>query len=264
MNLMDITTLPFAEKGYMFMYVLADPFTGQIRYVGKATNPRRRFYSHISKSRLKEEKFHKAAWLKSLLKQNSRPIMRVIEKMPDNLLLWEIRENFWIDFFRNRCGFDLTNTIMGGGNAPTYGRLGKTNSEEHKRKCSIARKGRSIQQPPCSETKRQKIKESWAIKRANGYQYSHSEETKIKISKANKGKKRSIEVKEKCQKRLLGKRLYDNRRKIVQKDMEGNFLNEFSSVTGAGLQTKILKTSIQNCLAGRTKTAGKFIWEYKN
>lgn len=149
--------LPEAEEGYMFMYVLLDPISCKIRYVGKCVNPKRRYYSHVSSSKLANQKFHNAVWIKSLLSSNLKPIMRIIEKLPNNLLLWEIRENFWINFYKT-LGFDLTNTRTGGGSATTYGRLGKRNSEEHKKKCSVARKGKYVYHPPRPEETKEKLR----------------------------------------------------------------------------------------------------------
>ena len=48
---------------------------------------------------------------------------------------------------------------------------------------------------------------------------------------------------------------------VIQKDFNNNFINEFKSITDV---KKTLNISIGNCLIGLTKTAGGFIWEYKN
>jgi len=48
---------------------------------------------------------------------------------------------------------------------------------------------------------------------------------------------------------------------VLQKDFNNILINEYKSITEV---KKILHISIGNCLIGLTKTAGGFIWEYKN
>lgn len=50
---------------------------------------------------------------------------------------------------------------------------------------------------------------------------------------------------------------------IIQNDLFGNFISEFKSISNAALETGIKRTSISQMLSGRTKTAGGFIWKYK-
>ena len=66
-----------------------------------------------------------------------------------------------------------------------------------------------------------------------------SEDIKIKISNALKGRKSLL------------------KKKVKQLDLQGNIINIFPSITEAGIATNIGKTSIRNVINGRTKTAGK-------
>lgn len=50
--------------------------------------------------------------------------------------------------------------------------------------------------------------------------------------------------------------------KVIQYDLEGNFIKEFSSIKEAEKETKANNTGIINCCKGRQKTAGGFIWRY--
>lgn len=54
------------------------------------------------------------------------------------------------------------------------------------------------------------------------------------------------------------------RRKIIQYDLNNNIINEFSSITEAANFLNKTRGSIQNCLAGRTKTAFGYNWKYKD
>lgn len=53
-------------------------------------------------------------------------------------------------------------------------------------------------------------------------------------------------------------------KEIVQYDIYGNFIAEYKSVKTAGEENGIDKTSISKALKGHIKTAGGFIWKYKN
>lgn len=115
-----------------------------------------------------------------------------------------------------------------------------------------------------------------------------TEETKKKISKSNTGKKRSNDVKKKLSnirrgrkfssthKANLSKALKGRRctwsdkiitsksiRPIIQYNTDGNYLNEYNSVREASEKTKIKMCTIYKCLSGDNKTAGGFIWKYK-
>jgi hypothetical protein len=50
---------------------------------------------------------------------------------------------------------------------------------------------------------------------------------------------------------------------ILQFTKDGIFVREWSSVKEAGESLKIVRGDISYCLTGRLKTAGKFIWKYK-
>lgn len=52
-----------------------------------------------------------------------------------------------------------------------------------------------------------------------------------------------------------------NTKPIIQKDKNGNIIKRFNSIKEAQNETKI--TSISNCLSGRYKSAGGYIWEYE-
>ena len=49
---------------------------------------------------------------------------------------------------------------------------------------------------------------------------------------------------------------------ILQFDSKGNFIREWSSIMKA--KKTLLIDNIPSCLKGRLKTAGKYVWKYKN
>lgn len=50
---------------------------------------------------------------------------------------------------------------------------------------------------------------------------------------------------------------------ILQFDLQGNFIKDWKSIKDAGNQLNIWASSISNVLKNRIKTAGGFIWKYK-
>ena len=122
----------------IYIYGLADPRNGVIRYVGKTNNLQRRMWKHLSPSG-KSKCRHCAAWLNTLKVDGIAPKVTTLEVLPDEAD-WSATEKKWIKHFRD-AGHDLTNITDGGEGAATYGRLGKKNSPEHIRKCVEARTG---------------------------------------------------------------------------------------------------------------------------
>lgn len=97
------------QKDTFYIYHLSCPITGEIRYVGATVNPTKRNTGHCDDAKRRENSC--AVWVKSLLDQNLRPVMTVIETASaDN---WQAQERFWINHFR-KLGCELTNTAEGG------------------------------------------------------------------------------------------------------------------------------------------------------
>jgi hypothetical protein len=51
---------------------------------------------------------------------------------------------------------------------------------------------------------------------------------------------------------------------VIQYSTDGNKIAEFSSIKKASKQTNIVSNNICNCCRGKLKTAGGYIWRYKN
>lgn len=118
-----------------------------------------------------------------------------------------------------------------------------------------------------------------------------SEETKNKISQANKGRTRSAdaiqkykkaklgtthtqETKDKISEALAGRiftdehirklKLKAHKRKIIQMDLNDMVIMTFDSVKEAALRTGVPRTSITACCRKRLKHAGNFKWVYEH
>ena len=51
---------------------------------------------------------------------------------------------------------------------------------------------------------------------------------------------------------------------VMQFDLSMNFIKEWGSVKSASCNLGVNKTSISLCCLGRQKTAGGFVWKYKD
>jgi hypothetical protein len=107
-----------------FIYTLAHPVTGEIRYIGKTNNLKRRFSQHLSNHGLLE-KSKKNNWIISLLKQKIVPIMEILEETTDDNI--NELEIFYISLFKS-WNFRLLNMTDGGDSG--YMNKGRVNSRE--------------------------------------------------------------------------------------------------------------------------------------
>lgn len=91
------------------IYKLIDPITNEVRYIGKTIqklNERLNLHLHPHNN----DFTHRANWVRSLIKDNSKPIIEIIEECNDEN--WEEREKFWILEYSKTC--NLTNYSIGG------------------------------------------------------------------------------------------------------------------------------------------------------
>lgn len=120
------------------IYILIDPRTNMVRYVGKANNVSQRYKAHLNRAR--KHQIHKANWINQLKLDGLKPILEVIDEVPINN--WQYWETYWISQFRT-WGFDLINYTNGGdgctfANQTSFKKghtswLGKSHSEETKK-----------------------------------------------------------------------------------------------------------------------------------
>lgn len=115
--------------------------------------------------------------------------------------------------------------------------------------------------------------------REAGSRGKHSIETKRKMSiskignKVNVGRILSCETIEKMRKAKIGKshpnmgkykytgKGRGGQRSILQYSLDGNFIRKFASINEASVELNIKRTSISECVNGRNKRAGKYIFK---
>jgi predicted GIY-YIG superfamily endonuclease len=95
----------------IYIYCLKSP-EGEIRYIGKTGNIINRFNNHLSHSKTLNTRIGR--WIKSLLTNNQKPSIHIIEECNENN--WQDKEIYWITYYKSR----LPNLInhQKGGNQP--------------------------------------------------------------------------------------------------------------------------------------------------
>ena len=93
----------------VYIYVLIDPRTDHVRYVGKTNKPNYRYNAHISD--VKRRHTHSSSWINSLLKIGLKPKFEIIDTCSeDDWIFWE---QHYISLYKS-WNFKLTNHTIGG------------------------------------------------------------------------------------------------------------------------------------------------------
>lgn len=222
--------MTISDKNKTYIYCLLH--NNNVKYIGKSDNPIRRLKEHIKKSKYK--KTYKDNWINGLIESSQEPELFILDEVPfDNFGFWE---DFYIDLFKS-FGFKLTNLAPGGGG----GNFGNVINEKISKKL----KGRII-----NDEWRDKIRKG-SIGR------KHSDKTKENFTIDRVGEKNSMFG-------VKRQREWDEikRKKIIQFDLNGNFLKKWDSIQDAVVETNTNRTSINYVLQNKRHTAGGYKWKY--
>lgn len=191
------------DSTWSYVYLLRDPITRRVRYVGQSNNPKRRLRAHLSQAR-RVSTLHSRRWIASLLAKGVLPVLEVIEQA-ENVCE---RETFWIAFY-NACGCDLTN--LRESEAPhivsaetrakqSAAKLGKPPWNKGRKTPPDVRAKqhasalRRFERPDQREQMQETCRRALAVRDANakergGYKsgWHHTAEARAKISAASKG-----------------------------------------------------------------------------
>ena len=257
---------------YTHIYTIADEF-GYIRYVGKSNNLKARLKAHIKcKSNM-----HKFNWLNSIINRNAYPIIEIIETV--NIKDWQESEIYWISQFRY-FGFNLLNLTIGGdgGNGFKHSNISKLNM-------SIAKKGRKLSKETTDKISKS-IKDLNSI---NSFYNRGVGNSRIILNREELYEKYILEnlSLNKCAThfKVSKKTIFTNiteygfkkerstwehqlstrpKKSVLQYDTDYNLIKEFGSVSEASKVTIINLANISKCCQGKAKSAGGFIWQFKN
>ncbi len=163
-----------------FIYILIDPITNLVRYVGKSDNPKKRLAVHSCRT----EKNYKHSWIVSLKNKHLKPIIEIIDEVP--IEEWRFWEKHYISLFKS-WGYNLTN-LTEGGEGFASGILNPSHLPHVKLICSKTHKNKIL-----SKETKEKIRES--LKGRKNIEHSKrmlgrkdSEETRLKKSTSMMGK----------------------------------------------------------------------------
>jgi len=179
-----------------FIYSLEFP-EGNVRYIGKANRPKERFWQHISKAKL-GDKSYKYSWIRSLLKNNNRPILKIVDEVP--IKEWGFWEQHYISLYKS-WEFKLTNLFEGG--------VGCEHTEETRKRIGEGNRGKVRSE-----------KHRLAVAKANSERV-WSEKSKEKLSKASRGRKMPEGFAEAVVERLTGVK-HSEERKMNQRIASAN------------------------------------------
>ena len=141
-----------------------------------------------------------------------------------------------------------------GENNPMFG---KHLSEEHRKKLSDALTGRVF-----TEEQKKKLSESKTGENNPMFGKHLSEETRNRISEAKTGIIFTEEHRKKMSQANKGK-IYAPTKSVIQYSKDGEFIAEYSSIMEAERYTGCNNSIICKCCKGKRKSAGGYIWKYK-
>lgn len=262
-------------KSTTFIYTLSDK-SGNIRYIGKSNTPRKRLYSHIIECKT-DRISHKINWIKSLLNKNEVPIIDIL----DEVLIedWEFWERYWIEQFL-QWGFNLTNIATGGINGNDYKRtestkqkmrvskLGTTLSTEHKKNISDSVKLKAKENPFYNRGKgnsksiidkellyQKYIIENLSLNKCASFFGFSKKKIFVNITEYGFKKEKS---------EWIEQVISNPMKTISQYDKSGILIKEWIGLKSIQNELNINSGNVSSCCRGIAKSAGGFIWKYKN
>lgn len=69
----------YMKTDIAYIYALLDPRDNEVRYIGKTTNPKNRLSGHITECKKEQSTHYRAKWIKSLLKDNLKPLIKFLK-----------------------------------------------------------------------------------------------------------------------------------------------------------------------------------------
>lgn len=248
---LDLGFGKFKKNSYIYymktyIYILIDPISNQIRYVGKSNNPEKRYKNH--KNRCRDKNTHKRNWINKLKLKGFNPEIEIIDTI--SIKEWKFWEKFWIQYFRT-IGCKLTNHCNGGeglsfGNKTSFkkGQISWNKGKGNIKKCLICNKefqsSVTAKKVTCSKECSHIIR-SIATKRTQ-------------FSKGNIGWNKGL----KGRKLKPDKNVYQfNKEKTIM-------IKKWNTAKEAGDTLNINIEGIGQCARGISKSCGGYYWNYKN
>lgn len=258
------------------IYVLKDPISNEIRYVGCTKNIEQRYKAHINKAR--DYNTLKREWLESLRVRGLKPILEIIEVINTNHLE---REKYYIQLFRKE-GKNLTNTgdINFNGNNTSfksghntikiiallldgtyYNSYNSITSAAEQNNTTIGNIGAVLYKKTKTASKL-----IWLYE--DEYYDLTKEDIDDLVSKANDYSNRGGKQTQFCKGHtswIKGKniKIKPDKHVFQYSAIDGKFIKEWSTAKNASIELDCNPEGIGQCCRGNSKTAGGFIWKYE-
>tara|TARA_R110000868_G_scaffold328122_2_gene589042 strand:+ start:2439 stop:3227 length:789 start_codon:yes stop_codon:yes gene_type:complete len=254
------------------IYVLIDPKTNEIRYVGQTVKQLSvRLNSHIYRAKNSGNKTtHKNTWIKSLLKEELKPIIKLIDVVDENH--WKEIEKNYISSYKEK-GCNLLNISEGGDSGSMPGQKRVWRSEEDYNQW-LSKVRESAKNRVITDDERKKMSEN-CKKTHLGRKRSDETKNKLSITKIGDknpmfGKKHSEERKKEISEFHKGKILSEitkkkigdskTKKQVVQKNKDNEIIKIYSSVWE--IRTTTTYKNVSKVLNGSMKHCGGYKWEY--
>lgn len=220
-----------------YVYTLAHPITNEIRYIGKTNRLIQTLSRHFRDKKLT----YKTSWIKSLKRQNFKPVIEVLEEFDNELESYQA-ETYWIRQFR-AWGFRLVNSYISNDDSYPTAYRGEKNANSKITK-EIAFKIKNLlyntelfnsqiaKQLNVSVSIVRNIRngDTWAY--LDNYVCSQNSRKHVKFCKA-----------------------------VAQFSLEGVLISNYTSIQKAAKSTNTNASSIGLCLTGKRFKANGFIWK---
>jgi len=231
----------------IWIYALKDPIDNTFKYVGMTKNPKQRLYDHIHEKRGKTKKIN---WIKKLIKLNLLPLMIILDET--NNIDVEKMETFYIK-----------KLIEEGNELLNYDENGIGNSKKkNKETIDILRK-KNIKKVIRYNLNGIKIDEFTSLREAEritGINHGN-------ISKCCTGKfKHSGGFIFKFENDVCNYKITNPnaiKKKVIEVDVNGNFINEYDSITEASKKTNIDQSNISKICNGKLKKSKNKYFKFK-
>lgn len=207
----------FIVMDTVIIYILTEPDTNEVRYVGKTINLKNRLNRHLNESK-KSTSSHKKAWIRGLLKKGLEPKIKIVDEVLNDE--WEFWESYWIEQFRV-WGFRLTNKTTGGDG------VDKGNIPWNKGSVGVVKPNKTT------------------FKKGNKI----GKETRIK-----KGQRLNPKTE------FKKNNTPHNQTKLLQFDLDENFLREFKSFKEAAKYIGVSQSALSQCFIRKTYKCKGYIW----
>jgi len=224
----------------VYIYIIINPISNEVRYVGKTSNPKRRFYQHLH-TKLKS---YCSKWITTLLDNNITPEFVIIDKVP--IEDWQFWEVYWIAQFKT-WGFNLTNLTSGGDGCNN--RLVSQTTRDKISYNQSGEKGYWFGKNFTEEHKQNLIRKG---ERHHFYGKNFSKEHRDKLSVVNTGKILSSETKLKISNALKGGN-NPGARKVINLETK----EVYETIKDASKAVNIKYTTLFSYLTGKTKNKTK-------